>query len=63
MDSFNLRKSDNPVPTVFVLIAGAQVEGGGWGGLPGPFSEIGREYPNFRKKCPDCGHLWAKFLI
>ena len=36
------------------------VEGGG---LPCPFSEIGKKYPNLGKKCPDCGHLWVKFLI
>ena len=32
-------------------------------GLPCPFSKFGKKYPNFGKKCPDCGHLWVKFLI
>ena len=26
------------------------------------FLKIGRQCPNFEKKCPDFGHLWVKFL-
>ena len=40
--------------------------GGGWGegrGLLCPFLKIGKKYPNLGTKCPDCGHLWVKFLI
>ena len=33
------------------------------GGLPCPFSKIGKKCPNFGKKCPDCGHLCTKFFI
>ena len=33
------------------------------GGLSCPFSKVGQKCPNFWKKCPDYGHLWAKFLI
>ena len=33
------------------------------GSLPCHFSEIGKKCPNVWKKCPDCGHLWVKFLI
>ena len=33
------------------------------GGFPCLFSEIGKKCTNFAKKCPDCGHLWVKFLI
>ena len=33
------------------------------GGLPCPFSKIGKKYSNLEKKCPDCGHLWVKFFI
>ena len=29
----------------------------GGGGLPYPFSKIGKKCPNFGQKCPDCGHL------
>ena len=36
---------------------------GGAGGLLCPFSEIAKKCPNFGGKCPDCGHLWVKFLI
>ena len=31
--------------------------GGKGGGLPCPFSKIGKKCPNFEKKCRDCGHL------
>ena len=31
------------------------------GGLPCPFSKIGKRCPNLGKKCPDCGHLWWDF--
>ena len=39
--------------------------GMGWrkGSLPFPFSKIGKKCPNLEKKCPNCGHLWVKFLI
>ena len=38
--------------------------GGGGGEVsPSHFSKFGKKYPNFGKKCPDCGHLWVKFLI
>ena len=41
-----------------------RAEGGrGGGSLPCPFSKIGKKCPNFGQKCPDCGHLWVKFLI
>ena len=30
-------------------------------GFPCPFSKIGKNCPNFTKKCPDCGHLWQNF--
>ena len=33
------------------------------GGLPFPFSKIGKKCPNFENKCLDSGHLWVKFLI
>ena len=33
------------------------------GGLPCPFLKIGKKFPNLEKKCPDCGHLWVKFII
>ena len=35
--------------------------GVGEGGLPCPFSKIGKKCPNLWKKCPDCGHLWVNF--
>ena len=34
---------------------------GGGGGLPCPFSKIGKKCPNFGKKCPDIGHLLVEF--
>ena len=37
--------------------------GGRGGGLPCPFSKIGKKCPNLEKKCPDFGHLWVQFLI
>ena len=43
--------------------SGAQLEGGRVGGLPCPFSKIGKKCPNFWQKRPECGHLWVKFLI
>ena len=33
------------------------------GGLPCPFSKIGKKCPNLEKKCPDYGYLWVKFFI
>ena len=33
------------------------------GGLPCPFSKIGKKCANLDKKCPDCGDLRVKFLI
>ena len=33
------------------------------GGRPCFFLETGKKHPDFRKKRPDCGHLWVKFLI
>ena len=33
------------------------------GGLPCPFSKIGKKCLNLGKKCPDFGHLWVIFLI
>ena len=33
------------------------------GDLPCPFAEIGKKCPKFGQKCPDCCHLWVKFLI
>ena len=37
--------------------------GEGGGGLPNPFLKIGKNSSNLEKECPDCGHLWLKFLI
>ena len=37
--------------------------GRGGGGLPWPFSKIGKKSPNFGQKCPECGQLWVKLLI
>ena len=41
--------------------------GGGWGGwevaLPCDFRQTWKKCPNLEKKCPDCDHLWVKFLI
>ena len=31
--------------------------------LPYTFFKIRKEYPDFFEKCPNCGHLWVKFLI
>ena len=33
------------------------------GGLPCLFLKIGKKCPNLEKKCPDCGHLYVKFVI
>ena len=33
------------------------------GGLPCLFSKIGKKCLNLGEKCPDCCHLWVKFLI
>ena len=33
------------------------------GGFNCPFPEIGKKFPNFEGKCPDCGHLWYNFSI
>ena len=42
----------------------ARNRGGREGGsLPCPFSKIGKKCPDFGGKCPDCGHLWFKFII
>ena len=41
----------------------AGVGGEGGGDLLSPFLKIGKKCPNLEKKCPDCGHLWLKFLI
>ena len=30
---------------------------------PALYSKIGKKCLNFGKKCPDCCHLWVKFLI
>ena len=35
--------------------------GGRGGGLPCPFSKIGKKCPNFVEKCPDCGHRRLSF--
>ena len=35
--------------------------GAGGGGLPSPFSKIGKSALICGKKCPDFGHLWVKF--
>ena len=32
------------------------------GRFPCTFSKIGKNCANLEKKCPDCGHLWVKFL-
>ena len=33
------------------------------GDLPCTFLKIGKKYPHLGKECPDCGHLWVKFLF
>ena len=33
------------------------------GGLPSPFSEIGKKCRNLGKICSDCSRLWVKFFI
>ena len=43
-------------------VTGGGEERGG-GALLCTFSKTGKKYLNFEKKCPDCGHLWVKFLI
>ena len=37
--------------------------GGRGGGLPCPFSKIGKKCPNLDKKCLDCDQLWVKCFI
>ena len=46
-----------------LIITGVLLEGGGWGGLPCPFSKTGNKFPDFGEKCSYCGHLLVKFLI
>ena len=41
----------------------ARIQRGEGGGLPCPFSKIGKNCLNLWKKCPDCGHLWLKFFF
>ena len=43
--------------------AGAELEQGRGVALPCPFPKIRKNCPNVWEKCPDCGHLWVKFLI
>ena len=48
----------------FPLVTRRVTRGGrGGGGLPCPFSKIGKKCPDLWKKCPDCSHLWVKFFI
>ena len=50
---------------VLNILSGTYLEVGvEGGGLPCPFSKIGKKWcPNLEKKCPDFGHVWVKFLI
>ena len=63
---YNLKsKNTNSKITVLeMLVYFRRVTRGGRGEVsPLLFSKIGKECPNLEKKCPDCGHLWVKFLI
>ena len=47
-----------------LIITGVQLEGGGEvRDLSCPLTKTGKDFPDFKKKCPDGGHIMVKFLI
>ena len=44
-----------------LITTGVWGEGRGWSHLISAFSKTGKKFPNFGKKCPDCGHLLVNF--
>ena len=65
-----LKKVFDPSINALYPFPGTQLAGGGWEALPALFlktekkcPDFAKKFPDFRKMCPVCVHLWVEILI